>query len=234
MRKPAVRLRRVSLVLGTLQLGGLLSSCSRVPPTFARLAPSDTTTPASAHHALVFSEVMNADGGGAVFVALDSGVVYRLYLTGGGGVMLSARDPSQPPPHYAPILFGERGVPTHSAVTSVMLDARPVMLFSQAALAHLEGFPFEVAASGEYRIEASRGPTTGDYRFLTPIGADATALVRIYREEADNLSALCVADPNTYGCRNADNLSSRPQRRVGVLGIVALLLLPLVALGFGH
>ncbi|MFI5214431.1 MAG: hypothetical protein ACHQU8_07835, partial [Gemmatimonadales bacterium] len=148
-------------------------------------------------------------------------------------VMVSARNPSQPPPHFAPILFGERSVPTRSALASAVLDARPVMLFSQGAIAHQEGIPFEVPTSGEYRIEASLGPTTGDYRVLTPIGTDATALVRIFREEADNLSALCVADPHAYGCRHSDDVSSRPRRRAGVLGFIALLL-PVVALGLGH
>jgi hypothetical protein len=218
---------------GALLLASVLWSCAQVRRGLARLAPSDTTTPASAHHVLVFSEAMSANSGGPTFVTLDSGVVYRLYLRGDGEVSLSARDSWRPPPRFAPIVFGEQSAPPSTAGTSTILDERVVLRFSQVGLAHAAGIPFEAPTSGEYRVEASRGPATGDYRILTPLGTDATVLVRIYREGADSLSAQCVADPHGRGCRNADDVSSRP-RDAGGRWTGLLLLLPLVAWGLGH
>jgi hypothetical protein len=192
----------------------------RAPLGFLRPSAADTTTPASAHRALVFSEEMSANASGPQFVTLDSGVVYRLYIDGDAQVAISARDQSRPAPRAARILFGEQAVPTTTVRFAQAIDSRPAFFVAQEPLAHRAGVPFEAPASGEYRVET--GPSTA-----------SIALVRIFREESDNLSALCVADPHAHGCRDADDAASRPSSRLGTVSVIGAFLVPLAAWAFG-
>jgi hypothetical protein len=207
------------LILLALLLGTAVSSCRQISLGTRRLAPTDTTTSASAHRLLVFSEAMSANGSGPSFVTLDSGAVYRLFIDGDAEVVLSAREQSRPPPRAARILFGEQAVPVTSVRLVQALHTRPALLADQVPLSHVTGIPFEAPTGGEYRVE-------------TMPGTGAVVLVRIFREEADNLSARCVGDPHANGCRGADDRSSRPSRS-GVLTVIGAFLVPAIAWAIG-